>query len=84
MTKEEMRALATLAATRAPVVRVAAGVTALGLTDRDWYRRVRDGGRAVDSERLAERRAEVAHDAAFTGDRQFAAEVAGGMWDHTL
>jgi len=55
-------------------------------TRREFARAARDGGTvptyATISERVAERAMETAHDAAHVGDRDFAAEVAGGALDH--
>jgi hypothetical protein len=57
-------------------------------TEYEMYRAVRGRlprrAETLDAEYIAERRMEVAREAALLGDRQFAAEVAAGMHDKAL
>jgi hypothetical protein len=86
MNKAQLRALAAQAASGATVTKVPEG-NSLGLTSKEWRQIVQsptrvsltDGDR---SERIAEGRFELGCAAAQAGDRDFAAEVAGGMHDH--
>lgn len=87
MNKADLRKMAAEAVAAAPVTKVAEGVS-MGLTGRDWQRIVQSPERVSadasyrEIERIAEGRFELGVAAAQAGDRDFAAEVAGGMHDH--
>lgn len=87
MQKSMDEMLAEFAARGGKVQHVAVG-EGNALTTRDWGKIVRSPSRvclrpATDDD-LAYRRHEAAQQAGFTGDHQFAAEVAAGLHDNAL
>lgn len=63
----------------------------LNLTPKDWKRLsgwtadvIKKPHVEIDDEQLAERRRELAHDAHFVGDHDFANEVMSGAYDREL
>jgi hypothetical protein len=68
------------------VAKIDAGVQALNLSAGEWRRQTQltkaeRQGVTLDAEQQAERRHELACDFARVGDRQAAAEAAGGAYD---
>ena len=89
MAKSDLRAMLANATQAAPVTRIDPGVVTLSseeirLIHRGYDLRKLAESRAREAERIAERRFEVGCAAAQRGDHDFAAEVAGGCWDHVL